>query len=166
MIVFGSFHAIAPLINNDNSILFNINAPVDRGNSLPNILLSNIPQGTYLGEYEYDLMYADYLTKNDAAFSDLMNIIYNDYIGNNVYVIIDKAWWSMLYIESLIKFIQVRYGFTPNLINEPDDIFSCKQTEYSIEGRQQLQVDKERFIYLHYDYFMDMEDKSDDWCFI
>ena len=90
-----------------------------------------------------------------------MNIIYSDYSGYLVCVTIDKSWWSLIYIESLIKFIQIRYGFTVNLINEPEDLDSCKQTEYSIDGRQQLQSDKERFIYLNYNQFMDEVEDDD-----
>lgn len=171
MIIFGSARALYNSIflsGVDSGFgpgvsIYNINSPTKFGEPLSNLFPSVIPQGLFPGEYEYDLYLANYICNDNLAFSSFMHIIYDDYMGKIVYVLVDKSWWSMIYVESLLKFIQARYGFTPNLINEPDDITTCKQTEYSIAGRQQLQADKERFIYLNYDQFMkDVKEEGDE----
>lgn len=163
MIVFGSVHAlegIAPIRALGG--VYNINSPAPYGINISRILPCNVPLGIYPEGYDYDVYLANYICNDNIAFSCFMSLIYSDYIGEMVYVLIDRSEWSMVYIESLMKFIQARYGFTPNLINEPEDLATCKPTEYSIEGRQQLQADKERYVYIHYNEFMSSVKDEDD----
>ncbi len=163
MIIFGTFNTLASVLgNNTNISIFNLNSPVPHGIPLRHVfpVLNNptiVP-----GEYSYDLYLAEYLMKDNYAFYELMSILYADYRGSTVYALIDNQWWSMIYIESLIKFIQSRYGCEINLINEPMDLEMCKETTFSIEGRQRFQADKERLIYSNFNGFMECEDISED----
>lgn len=164
MIIFGSFEALCAILQNADSktTVFNINSPVQYGYHIMDIFPRLIPQEIVPGEYSYDQYLANYILNTNLAFYYMMNILYSDYIGQDVYVLINTEWWSMIYIESLIKFIQARYGCEVNLINETSDLETCKETSFSIEGRQQFQADKERFVYTNFDGIMAAEDISDE----
>ena len=157
MIIVGSTHALYPHINKPNVVLYNINSPSLYGINISNILPCQIPYGIHPDSYDYDLYLADYINNNGIAFACLMNIMYSDYNEKTVLILIDNSWWSMLYIESLAKYIQARYGVSINIINEPDDILYCKPTEFSVMGRKQFQIDKENFVNANFDQFMQNE---------
>lgn len=163
MIVFGTFGVLTSVLYNslENSI-FNINSPVPQGIPLRHIFPVLNDPTIVPGEYSYDLCLTNHILTDNAAFYEVLSILYADYQGRNVYVLIDNQWWSIIYIESLIKFIQARYGCEVNLINELSDLETCKETSFSILGRQQFQADKERLVYSNFNGFMIAEDVSDD----
>jgi len=102
----------------------------------------------YSDEKEFDLEYALYILENDNVFFDMMKIIYNLYIGNDVYLLVTIDQFSEIVTESLLKFIQQRYGYIGNRVNEPEDFETLVDGEFTLFGVFNLDHDKERFSYL------------------
>lgn len=109
-----------------------------------------------LNEYDFDVKYSHYLIDNDMIFIRFMNIILSLYSNRSVYLIIDtNDSWSMMLIESLMKFILARYGIPGYFVNSPEDIeyqeiFNADQTNFAPGyGVQNLINDKERYLYLY-----------------
>lgn len=160
MIIFGPFTAFLPYIElgeispDKNYMVFNLNSPVNYGIPLMRIFPGGYPGNIAPDEYQYDMWIHDYLNSSIDGFNSLMNLMYHDYNGATVIGLIDTAPWSAPQVESLIKYIQCRYGIEINLINDAEDFPYCKNSIYSQLGRQQFNVDKERFVYDNYDQFM------------
>lgn len=161
MIIIGPYNALyRSMVNNPNAVVYNLFCPINIGQKIDFIFPYNLPDGIIPGDKSYDLYMADYIMRNDNSFFAVLSILYNDYLGKSVYIVSDikqnsiSSEWIMYYVESLVKFVQVRYGIDINIIYEETDLPYCKETSYSILGRQQFQADKERLIYLGYDSFM------------
>jgi len=102
----------------------------------------------YSDEKEFDLDYALYILNNDNVFFDMMKIIYNLYIGNDVYLLVTIDQFSEIVTESLLKFIQQRYGYIGNRVNEPEDLMALVPGDFTLFGVFNLDQDKERFSFL------------------
>lgn len=101
---------------------------------------------------EFDIAYADYIMNNDNIFCEFFQIIYNLYIGNDVFILASEEDWSENILESLLKLIQQRYGYNSVRIDSDDDyIFAANNMSFGFApgyGLYNLDQDKERFSYL------------------
>lgn len=101
---------------------------------------------------EFDIAYMNYIMNNDTVFCEFFQIIYNLYIGNDVFIIASDEDWSENILESLLKLIQQRYGYNAILITSEDDYIFAKNYDNSNfasgYGLYNLDQDKERFSYL------------------
>ena len=108
-------------------------------------------------DLEFDIAYMNYIMQNDSAFMDFFRIIYELYIGNDVFIVASSEEdWSENILESLIKLIQQRYGYNAIFVgNSEDYIYAknhCTEDFISGYGLYNLDQDKERFAYLVQDY--------------
>lgn len=102
-----------------------------------------------LDEREFDIKYANYLVSNDAAFIDIMKIVYNLYQGFDVFCISDVGdEYNELFIESILKYIQQRYGFNGQILGDIEDFNYTIDSTFTIQGLYNLDIDKERFVIL------------------
>lgn len=105
-----------------------------------------------LTDYEFDVAYMHYILDNDAVFVEFFSIVYNLYIGKDVYLVMSEDNWSENLIESLLKLIQQRYGYNAVLIQCYNDYMYAKfNQEYNFEptyGIANLDIDKNRYSYL------------------
>ena len=101
-----------------------------------------------MDEYDFDIKYAIYILGNDAIFFDMMRIVYSLYQGKDVFVLIDDTEQFEMYNESLMKFIQQRYGYNFNLIQSFDDFINAEESRFSELGIINLAQDKERLSYM------------------
>ena len=114
-------------------------------------LQSLIPPNTIgrLTDREFDIAYANYIMSNDTLFCIFFQIIYNLYIGKDVFIIVSTEDWSENLLESLLKLIQQRYGYNAVLINtEADYLYAATSMNFSFAlgyGIFNLDQDKERF---------------------
>ena len=94
----------------------------------------------------FDQMYGNAIFNNDDNFLQLMKIIINLYDGYNVYIAVtrDEGILDMV-TESLMKIIQLRYGYNYQILNYPDDLNEYDDSTFSITGIQIADVDVERF---------------------
>lgn len=110
-----------------------------------------IPPNTIgrLTDREFDIAYANYIMSNDTIFCIFFQIIYNLYIGKDVFIIVSTEDWSENLLESLLKLIQQRYGYNGVLINtEADYLYAITSMSFGFApgyGIYNLDQDKERF---------------------
>ena len=118
---------------------------------MPNKLLYLLPKlNLVTDDYNFDLEYANYIMTNDVAFVEFFQIIYNLYIGKDVFLAVDmEENWAENLLESLLKFIQERYGYTAVKIESEDDYIFARcnsNSDFNPEyGIYNLDIDKERF---------------------
>ncbi len=94
---------------------------------------------------DFDIMYMQYLLSDEAAFKQLMLIIYNLYLGKNVFIMIGETDVKYMIAESLIKLILERYGYVGYIVNEASDVEFLNEGSFTIQGLYNLDIDKERF---------------------
>ena len=101
---------------------------------------------------DFDIAYANYILNNDAVFCEFFQIIYNLYLGYDVFILASSEDWSENILESLLKLIQQRYGYNAVRIDSDDDyIFARNNMTFDFDPRfgiYNLDQDKERFSYL------------------
>ena len=137
-------------IEEDKFKILNLSSLSEKGDRLFN-LLPPFPAELYDADKEkaFDLAYAEYIMANDKAFMDLMKIIYPEYENSAdniiIYIMVDFDDMRMAITESLIKFIQQRYGIICNIINKEDDWDYIEGSDFNIIGLGNLDADKERY---------------------
>lgn len=98
--------------------------------------------------YQFDINYANYILSNDNIFFNFMQIIYNLYLGKDVFILIDDSIQIQGLNESLFKFIQQRYGYEASCINCMEDFLIAEDSSFSDFGLINLDNDKNRLAYL------------------
>jgi hypothetical protein len=100
--------------------------------------------------YNYDLIfdikYASYILTNDIIFMDFMKIMYNLYLGLDVFILVEDSLEQLN--ESLFKLIQQRYGYNANRINCYEDFLEAQESSFAEFGLLNIDNDKERLAYL------------------
>ena len=68
-------------------------------------------------------------------------------MGFNVFVLVNgtKGDYSEYAVESLIKFIQQRYGIISNVLESEEDFDTLVEHDFSLTGLYNLDIDKEKF---------------------
>lgn len=104
---------------------------------------------TYNNDKEFDIAYANYIFSNDFVFMEFMKIVYPLYLGADVFLLVSRNENTYdIMTESLCKLIQQRYGYNYQLINIEDDIDYYDDSDFSLNGIQALDIDKERMTYI------------------
>lgn len=133
---------IQNLQTTDNTVVYNFTSLNER---YPRLLHLIPPMS--LGarsDYEFDMNYAMYLLSNEPAFFDMMQIVYTMYMGKDVFLLIDGDDRLEMLNESLLKFIQQRYGISAVYITCLDDLLNANDVGFSGIGKLNIQQDKER----------------------
>lgn len=98
---------------------------------------------------DFDKWYWDYLLVYDFPFVNLMKIVYPLYEGKSVAVYYDPvAGIYNDYMESLLKFLTLRYDLLGNRIQSPVDYETAVDCEFSVKGLYNLDLDKDRLVAL------------------
>lgn len=145
MLIFGDYDCLVP---RDNMVILNLNSFLEgyeRLNLLP-------PFGLEYGDKDFDMKYAEYILTNDNVFMELMKVIMSLYTGKDVYILSAKNNIYEFIAESLQKFIQQRYGYLANILNDMDDWEYVEESSFNIYGVYNLDIDKERFSYIYASY--------------
>lgn len=142
--------------NSDNIIqtgnVFNLTS-LKEGYVRLNYLIPPNEIGRFTG-VDFDIAYANYILGNDLAFKQFFDIIYSLYIGTDVYLIVsEEGDWHENLIESLLKLIVERYGYSACKINTIDDYIFFANNKFNFEfnkffGIGNLDSDKERYAYI------------------
>lgn len=99
-------------------------------------------------EYEFDLEYANWIISNDDAFIDFMQIVYPLYEGKDVFLLVSDDPILDMYTQSLLKFIQQRYGYNGFYVTCTEDVLTAVDQGLSEFGAHNLIMDKERLSYI------------------
>ena len=129
----------------DRCMVFNLSSLLEgfeRVNILPTFKLDRYDR-------DFDIIYADYIISNDNVFYEFMKIIMAIYYGLDVVILVDRMELHEYVNESLMKFIQQRYGIITNNINEMSDWENVEECDFSLQGLFNMDQDKERFTSIH-----------------
>lgn len=121
--------------------------------NLPNRLVNLLPNISQItDDFEFDLNYANYIMNNDIVFVEFFQIIYNLYLGKDVFIFVDEdpyGLWSENILESLLKLIVERYGYRAVKIESEEDYIFAREnfiSDFNPEyGLYNLDMDKDRF---------------------
>lgn len=140
-------HTIVDRVKEEDFIIFNLSSFLE---GYPRLKLQPT-MGIYnVDEQIFDINYANFLLNDSNTFCDLMKIIINLYHGNNVYIIYHTDdEYNELIAESLLKFIQQRYGYNHYIIHTYEDldfiINNSINSNFTINGIYNLDIDKKRY---------------------
>jgi hypothetical protein len=118
-----------------------------------NYLLPPNSLGFYI-DRDFDIAYFNYIFQNDNVFMEFFGIIYELYINNNMFIVVDESEdWSENIAESLFKAIQQRYGYNAYRVNSQQDYLwimdSSSPPQFNPEwGIYNLDIDKDRYTVL------------------
>ncbi len=152
MLIFGSAKLIEQL-SVEKFVILNFSSLV---NNYEQLHLIPDPKTMPNTEYEFDQAYANWIMSNDEQFIDLMKIVFPLFCGYNVFVVVNWYEYSESpYLaninETLIKFIQDRYGYSASIINTEEDYLgqhrSSLESDFSIEGLANMDFDKSILAY-------------------
>lgn len=127
----------------DNLIVLNFTSFIeglDTANLLPPPYVDGI-----LPDYDFDMYYANWMLNDPYGFDSLMRIMYLLYLGYDIYLCVGWYDFTENINESLLKFIQSRYGYIGYIINELEDLNFAREGEFSIGGIANLDIDKARY---------------------
>ena len=154
MLIFGPYSVITPeTISQMRNFRFMNFTSEAQGFDLLRI---NIPVMQFSYGKEFDQSFANSIMSNESQFIEFMKIVYNLYIGKDVYVLISYDYNCDSIAESLSKLIQQRYGYNSQYIQEFDDIDFFDDSEFSINGLYNFDKDKDRFLSLLKKYNIDI----------
>ena len=97
---------------------------------------------------DFDIQYYQYILNNDYVFCEFFQIVYNLYLGIDVFIIASEEDWSENILESLLKIIQQRYGYNSVKIDTDEDYIFARNSmdfRFSPPGLYNLDQDKDRF---------------------
>ena len=103
----------------------------------------NVPEA--LARPEIDIAYWELIMKNNKMFNDLMKLVLNSFEGFVCMVLVKHDEYRDAVLESIIKLIQQRYGFTPWVIQDEGDIEVLEEPEYTAQGLVTLDEDRKRY---------------------
>lgn len=143
MLVFGRINSF-PINGQESFIPVNFTGMVEYIDKLSIIGLDNID----VTNPEFDKIFADIMYNNDDNFVSLFNVIQLLNSGENIYICITNGNILDYLNESLAKFIQQRYGYNYQMINEVDDIDWYDDSSFSVAGLYNFDLDRERYIHI------------------
>lgn len=148
MLFYGTSNNLKFLTN--DTLVFNITSMIE---GVPRLDLVPPKQLGYLIDRDFDIGYANYIMSNDYVFCNFFTIIYNLYLGKDIYLIYSDDDWSENLAESLDKLIQQTYGYNSVRINTYEDyIYAKNNLNCSFDpyyGIANLDKDKERYTYIN-----------------
>lgn len=125
--------------------IFNLSNALSVGIRLPHL----IPPVFATDSREFDMFYANYIFgENIEAFKEFISIVVQVYYGANAYILIDHDEYRDAITESIAKLIQQRYGYNIFIVNDAEDLEYVSESEFSIGGLYNLDIDKEKYTYL------------------
>lgn len=134
----------------DNCKVFNLNS-LREGYQSFRFLIPPNSLGNFV-DRDFDILYYNYIFNNDNVFTEFFGIIYELYINNDIFILVDENMdWSENIAESLWKVIQQRYGYNAIRINNSDDYIYAVNSSYSLPqfnpywGIYNLDLDKQRY---------------------
>lgn len=122
--------------------IFNYNSYV-MGYPNSGLIPSQLPIASYSDSF--DSAYLNCLLRDDNMFCNLFRIISLLQSGSNILLISDNSNYEINLPESLLKIIQQRYGYNGAIANDPEDLYSLKESNFSIPGLYNYDADNIRY---------------------
>lgn len=149
MVIFTSNLNIIQQIN--NPIIYNLSSYYSGFEDLSSLITkisvfnaTNMPINEFIYSPQFDNMYAQGVFNNDELFTDFLKIVLNATLGN-IIVLISHDPYRDAITESIIKLIQVRYGYNCWEIEDVDDLSCLRESFFTPQGILNLDQDKYRY---------------------
>ena len=104
-----------------------------------------MPLPEFVQSVDFDIQYSAMIMNNQILFVKLMMILSNSYEGAISIVLVQHDFYRDAIMESIIKFIQQRYGYNCWIIEDPDDIYCINEPHYTPMGLLNLDADLQRY---------------------
>ena len=154
MLLMGNYKCIPN--NIQDLVIFNYTSMME---GVPKVNILPSDNAVYASDKDFDLAFANYIFNNPYVFYEFFGkIIYNLYLGYNVYILImsdEEYGCNTRFLdcanESLMKLIQQRYSYYGSMLNDPEDIYYINQDQSfsTVNGVYNLDQDKERFAQMY-----------------
>ena len=125
--------------------IYNLSSPIEYGIRLHSL----VPVFSLWKDKEskeFDINYAESLLNDNNCFINIMRMMTKVYNGNNVVVLVGRDDSSVFITESLLKFIQQRYGYNGCILNDLNDVFYAQESDFSVNGLYNLDIDVQRYM--------------------
>lgn len=106
---------------------------------------SMMPINEFVNSVQFDMHFASMLENNIDLYINLLKIVtldYNDYV---VVIMVSRDPYRDAIMESLIKYIQQKYGKSCWIIQDPYDIQFIHEESYTPNGLMNLENDMRRY---------------------
>ena len=104
-----------------------------------------MPINQFINTVDFDIMYASVLLQNDRMFETFTKFIASSYFGFTVILLVYREPYRDAIMESVIKFIQQRYGYNCWIVNSIDDIDCLAESTFTPAGIITLDSDVKRY---------------------
>ena len=108
-----------------------------------------MPGGITINDYVYtpqfDVAYANLIMSTDIMFEAFMKIMVPVDQGSIVFILVHRDDYRDAVMESIIKFIQERYGYHSWIMEDIDDVECIKEGSFSPYGLINLDEDKRHY---------------------
>ena len=129
----------------DNVVIYNYTSYYSGFENLILAYVNEVANGqrinTFIESLEFDLAYSNLILNNQWYFIDMMKIMIPLYHGANIVLMVFHDPYRDNLMESLIKFISVRYGYRSYIINDIEDLKNIKEPYFTPYGLMQLDND-------------------------
>lgn len=106
---------------------------------------SEMPMPEFVQSIQFDMQYASAIMNDPILFNKLMMILSAHFEGYIVVILVQRDPYRDAIMESLIKFIQQRYGYNCWIVEDIGDIECLKETPHNPFGLDRLNEDLYRY---------------------
>lgn len=106
---------------------------------------SGLPTNQFVDSYDFDMQYATALCNDFDMYRCMMQMVVRSYEGYLVIVMVSHDPYRDAVMESLIKFIQQRYGHKAWIVEDIDDIMCIKEESFTPTGIRAIDDDIIRY---------------------
>ena len=147
MIIFGEVSSIPD--DEPDLLIYNLSSLME--GFVPVAILPPSTQMNYSNEKEFDYLFMNYILNNDSIFFEFFSKIMNPiYYGFDVFILVSRNMFFDMITESLMTFIDQRYGYKCAMINEKSDYdYVDKCTTFTTAGIYNFDIDKARYTNLY-----------------
>lgn len=106
---------------------------------------TQLPAYEFVDSISFDMQYATALNTNFLMYQCMLHIVVNSYEGNLVVVLVYRDPYRDAVMESLIKYIQQKYGHNCWIMETEDDIMCIKEESFTPTGIKYIDDDIIRY---------------------
>ena len=149
MVIFTSNINILQRIN--NAVVYNLSSYYSGFENITGLITkiqifntTQLPPNEFIYSPQFDSIYANNVLQNNELFYDFIKIMINA-LEYNVVILVAHDPYRDAITESIIKLIQVRYGYNCWEVDDLDDLSCIKESFFTPQGILTLDQDKLRF---------------------
>lgn len=133
----------------NNPVIFNLSSFYSGYDNITSLMtsvsktkLSPVNLTEYVETPQFDNAFMSMIFTNTLLFGDFMKIIMNAYEGYNVIILVERDAYRDMIMESLIKIIQLRYGYNCWIVEDFQDLECLSEPSFTPMGIINLDNDK------------------------